>query len=36
VISRILEDFAGRELIRTARGAIEILRAEGLQAAAGV
>jgi len=36
VVSRILEDFAGRGLIRTARGAIEILSAEGLQTGAGV
>jgi CRP/FNR family transcriptional regulator len=36
VISRILEDFAGRGMIRIARGAIEILRAEGLHAAAAV
>jgi CRP/FNR family transcriptional regulator len=36
VVSRILEDFAGRGLIRTARGAIEILSAEGLRTAAGV
>jgi CRP/FNR family transcriptional regulator len=36
VISRILEDFAGRGLIRTARGAIEILSARGLQTGAGV
>ncbi|HEX9677091.1 MAG TPA: Crp/Fnr family transcriptional regulator [Anaerolineales bacterium] len=36
VVSRILEDFAARGLIRTARGAIEILSAKGLQTAAGV
>jgi len=36
VVSRILEDFAGRGLVHTARGAIEILNAEGLQAGAGV
>jgi CRP/FNR family transcriptional regulator len=34
VISRILEDFAGRGLIRTARGAIEIVSADGLRVTA--
>lgn len=32
VISRILEDFAGNGLIRTARGAIELLDRKGMQA----
>jgi len=36
VVSRILEDFGARGLIRTARGAIEVLSATGLQTAAGV
>ncbi len=32
VISRILQDFAGREVIRPARGAVEILNFDALQA----
>ncbi len=36
VISRLLEDFASRGLIRPARGAIEVLDAESLQTRAAV